>query len=79
MGNNKSKPLLSCCEEKSTIFDNPLYSIDDETKDICTICNERHNAVKILRCKHNICKTCFKFEFYVKDGLYCPICQVKII
>ena len=77
MGNKTSKFLL-CCDEQSVVFDNPLYSIDDETKDICTICNERNNFVKILECKHNMCKTCFNFHFYIKDSNHCPICKIKL-
>ena len=71
MGNKKS---ILCCDD-SVVYDNPLYNMKDETSDICTICNERNNFIKILQCKHNMCKTCFNFEFFVKNSKHCPICH----
>ena len=53
---------------------NSLKEIDKPKHIHCPICLMETDNNKILKCKHGICKTCFKE--LKKTGLYkCPICR----
>lgn len=55
---------------------NSLKDIDKPNHIQCPICLMETNDNKILKCKHGICKTCYKE--LKKSGTYrCPYCRIQ--
>ena len=68
------KKIFSRCSLSSSDSYNSLKDMDKPNHIKCPICLMETNDNKILKCKHGICKTCFKE--LKKTGIYkCPYCR----
>ena len=68
------KKIFSRSSLSSSDSYNSLKDMDKPNHISCPICLMETNDNKILKCKHGICKTCFKE--LKKPGTYkCPYCR----